>query len=130
MQAQASGRDEAGGAEGQGSRQQPQQRRPQEAVGQVQHNQAAVKQKLLERLADDVCIPPSTQSMSHNTHVYMHIQVFDGCMRAWMAAYIAAYLLLQTHVCMYMFAKPWMAMSGCNGWRPVERHQRVELTGT
>ena len=25
-------------------------------MGQVQHNQAAVKQKLLERLADDVCI--------------------------------------------------------------------------
>ena len=63
MQAQAVGRDAAGGetagAEGQGrgqQPQQPQQRRPQEAVGQVQHNQAAVKQKLLERLADDVSI--------------------------------------------------------------------------
>lgn len=58
MQAQAVGRDAAEGAtgsvEGQGKGQQPQQRRPQQAVGQVQHNQAAVKQKLLERLADDV----------------------------------------------------------------------------
>ena len=35
---------------------QPQQqhRRPQEAKGQVQHNQAAVKHKLLDRLADEV----------------------------------------------------------------------------
>ena len=60
MQAQAVGGDAAGGAtagaEGQGRGQQPQQRRPQEAVGQVQHNQAAVKQKLLERLADDVSV--------------------------------------------------------------------------
>ncbi|KAL3148086.1 hypothetical protein ABBQ38_014371 [Trebouxia sp. C0009 RCD-2024] len=56
-EAQAVGRDAAEGAtgsvEGQGKGQQPQQRRPQQAVGQVQHNQAAVKQKLLERLADD-----------------------------------------------------------------------------
>ncbi|KAL0034734.1 hypothetical protein WJX77_004661 [Trebouxia sp. C0004] len=51
-QAEASGRG-ATAAEGQGSKQQPQQRRPQEAVGEVQHNQAAVKHKLLERLADD-----------------------------------------------------------------------------
>lgn len=60
-QAQSVGRDAAGGAtggttggvEGQGIGQQPQQRRPREPVGQVQHNQAAVKQKLLDRLADD-----------------------------------------------------------------------------
>ncbi|KAL0052226.1 hypothetical protein WJX82_010182 [Trebouxia sp. C0006] len=51
-QAEASGRG-ATAAEGQGSKQQPQRRRPQEAVGEVQHNQAAVKHKLLERLADD-----------------------------------------------------------------------------
>ncbi|DBA71488.1 TPA: hypothetical protein ACH3X2_011280 [Trebouxia sp. C0005] len=51
-QAEASGRG-ATAAEGQGSKQQPQQRRPQEAVGKVQHNQAAVQHKLLERLADD-----------------------------------------------------------------------------
>ena len=54
LQTQGSGRDAAGAAEGQGSEQQPQQRRPQEPVGQAQHNKAAVKQKLLERLADDV----------------------------------------------------------------------------
>ncbi len=52
VQAESSGSGSV--SEGQGSKQQPQERRPQEPVGQVQHNQAAVKHKLLERLADDV----------------------------------------------------------------------------
>ena len=64
LQAEASGRG-ATAAEGQGSKQQPQQRRPQQAVGEVQHNQAAVKHKLLERLADDVRLSTLTVRLSY-----------------------------------------------------------------
>lgn len=59
--------------EGQGGRQQPQQRRPREPVGQVQHNQAAVKQKLLERLADDV------RTSKHDTR-YVYLCVYVLCL--------------------------------------------------
>ena len=44
-------------AQGQGSKQPASaQQRPQEPVGQGQYNQAAIKQRLLERLADDVSL--------------------------------------------------------------------------